>query len=143
MNEKFSAEQKQAMHPSHPRRSVGNQASSVAESHRSWCLLDQGATMRRGLITLSGLGYVMFLWAGLDTGLGVYRTPAYCFLALFCAAAATACASKRVRLWWTVAGLAAIVCGAYGYHQNREWRERLERIRAEQSSSTVQPERNR
>ena len=100
--------------------------------------------MRRGLLILSGFGYAMFLFAGMDTGLGVYRTPAYCFAALACALVAAACAAKRARLYWSIAGIAAIACSLYGYHQNREWRERVERFPVKsQAPPTTQTETNK
>ena len=83
------------------------------------------------MFILSGFGYVIFLIAGMDTGFGVYRTPAYCLAALACALVAAACAAKRPRLYWSIAGIAAIACSLYGYHENRQWRERLERVLAE------------
>ena len=96
------------------------------------------------MLILSGFGYVMFLIAGLDTGLGVYRTPAYCFAALACALVPAVCAAKRTRLYWSIAGIAAIACGLYGYHENRQWRERLERVLAEhQALPTTQMGTNR
>lgn len=76
--------------------------------------------MNRALIILSSFGYVMFLIAGTDTGLGVYQTPAYCFAAFACAAVAAACVSKRARWSWGIAGVAALVFSLYGYHQNTE-----------------------
>jgi hypothetical protein len=88
--------------------------------------------MKRALLILSAFGFVVFLIAGMDTGLGVFRTPAYCFAAVACAVVAAACASKRGRLYWSIAGVAAIACSLYGYHQNNEWRVRLDRIRAQQ-----------
>ena len=100
--------------------------------------------MKRGLLILSGFGYVMFLVAGLDTGLGVYRTPAYCFAALACAVVAAACVAKKPRLYWSIAGVAAVLCSVYGYHQNSEWHETLESIRAQrQSQPAVQTETTR
>ena len=96
------------------------------------------------LLILPVFGYVMFLIAGMDTGLGVYRAPAYCFGAAACALVAAACVSKRQRLYWSIAGVAAIACSLYGYHQNSEWRERLGRVRAQQPPPpTAQTETNR
>ena len=90
--------------------------------------------MKRGLLILSGFGYVMFLVAGIGTGLGVYRTPAYCFGALGCAVVAAMCAAKRPRVYWSIAGAAAIACSLYGYHENYTWRERLERAQLERGA---------
>jgi hypothetical protein len=91
--------------------------------------------MKRALLILSTFGYLMFLIAGLDAGLGVYRTPAYCFAAVVCAIVAAACVSKISRLYWSIAGVAAFGCGLYGIYQNHEWHERLERIQAQQPPS--------
>ena len=91
--------------------------------------------MKRALLILSAFGYLMFLVAGLDTGLGVYRTPAYCFAAVVCAIVAAASVSKRSRLYWSIAAVAALGCSLYGFYQNHEWRERLERVRAQQPPS--------
>jgi len=91
--------------------------------------------MKRALLILSAFGYLMFLIAGLDSGLGVYRTPACCFAAVACAIVAAACVSKGARLYWITAGVAAFGCSVYGFYQNHEWRERLERIQAQQPAS--------
>lgn len=91
----------------------------------------------RALLIMSSFGYAMFLIAGLDTGLGVYRTPAYCFAALACAGVGAACVSMRARWCWGVAGAAAVVCSLYGYRQNDQWREKLAHIRAQQPQSTA------
>ncbi len=100
--------------------------------------------MRHGLLIFSGFGYVMFLIAGMDTGLGVYRTPAYCFAALACALVAAVCAAKKPRLYWSIAGIVAIACSLYGYHENRQWHERIERVRGEhRADPTAQIETNR
>jgi hypothetical protein len=88
--------------------------------------------MRRGLLILSAFGYGMFLIAGVNTGAGVYRTPAFCFAAFACAVVAAACVSNRPRLYWSIAAAAAVVCGVYGYRQNSEWREKLKRAQAQQ-----------
>jgi hypothetical protein len=96
-----------------------------------------GTAMKRDLLILSSFGYVVFLIAGLDTGFGVYRTPAYCFAALACAGVAVACASRRLRWFWGVAGVAAVVCSLYGYRQNDQWRERLAHILAQQPPPTA------
>ena len=98
--------------------------------------------LKRGLLILAAFGYVMFLLAGLDTGLGVFRrTLGYCWAALACALVAIPCASKKLRWFWGIAGVAAIAGNLYGHHQNSEWTERLERVRAQQtppsSSQTV------
>src|ERR1017187_1098937 len=101
-------------------------------------MLDQRATMKRAMLILSAFGYVLFLNFGMDRGLGVfYRTPNYCWAALACAVVAGACVSKRSRWFWGIAGVAAIAGCLYGYHQNSEWRQRLDRIRAQQPPPTV------
>lgn len=101
--------------------------------------------MKRTLLILSAFGYLIFLIAGMDTGLGIYRTPAYCFAAAACAFVAVACVSKSQRWYWGIAGIAAIACSIYGYRQNSEWRERLERIRSQQQPPppAAQTETNR
>ncbi|MBP7826835.1 MAG: hypothetical protein KA236_09830 [Verrucomicrobia bacterium] len=93
---------------------------------------NDGHSLKRKLLFIAGVGYAVFLIAGLDTGLGVYRTPAYCLAALACAVLAAACTTKRPRVYWIIAGIAAILCTVYGYRQNQQWRERLERIKAQQ-----------
>lgn len=84
--------------------------------------------MKRGLLILSAFGYVMFLTAGIDTGLGVYRTPAYCLAAVACAVMGAPCVAKRHRLFALFAGIVAMACSLYGYHQNIQWREKLDRM---------------
>jgi hypothetical protein len=91
--------------------------------------------LTRGLVILAAFGYVMFLLAGMDAGLGVFRrTLGYCWAALACALVAVACAPKKLRWFWGIAAVAAIAGNLYGHHQNREWRERLERARAQQTA---------
>jgi hypothetical protein len=105
-------------------------------------MLGYFARMKRALLILSAFGYLMFLIAGLDTGLGVYCTPAYCFAAVACALVAAFCVSKRARLYWSIAGIAAFACSFFGYYQNYEMHERLERIQAQQPPPS-QTETNR
>src|SRR5258706_9345593 len=100
--------------------------------------------MKRALLILAAFGYVMFFIMGIDTGLGVYRSPSYCWAAFACALVAAACVSKRQRRIWIIAGVIAMAASFYGYHQNNEWRERLERIRTRQAPpSTSQTGMNR
>jgi Gpi18-like mannosyltransferase len=98
--------------------------------------------MKRAILILSVFGYLISLIAGLDTGLGVYCTPAYCFAAVACAFIAAACVTKRARLYWSIAGIAAFGCSLYGFYQNHEMHESLDRIKAQQPSS-AQTETNR
>lgn len=104
--------------------------------------LGRFASMKRALLIFSAFGYLMFLITGLDTGLGVYRSPAYCFAAVACAIVAAACVSKRLRMYWSIAGVVAIGCCLYGFYQNQEWRDRLDRIQSQQPPS-AQMETNR
>jgi hypothetical protein len=90
--------------------------------------------MKRASLILAAFGYIMFLIAGMDTGLGVFRTPIYCWAAFACALIAVLCVSKRHRWFWSIAGVVAIAGSLYGYHQNSEWRQRLERFKAQEST---------
>jgi len=86
----------------------------------------------------------MFVFAGMDTGLGVFRTPAYCWVAIPCALIAAVCSAKRRRWYWIIAGAAAVVCSIYGYQQNSKWRERVEHFPVKQAPPPAeQPESNR
>jgi glucose uptake protein GlcU len=101
--------------------------------------------LKRGMLILAAFGYVIFLLAGMDQGLGVfYRTLGYCWAALACALAGMTCASKKQRWFWGIAGVAAIVGNLYGHYQNGEWSERLARIQAQQKPPpTAQAPTNR
>jgi hypothetical protein len=84
--------------------------------------------MKHALVVTSGIGYLFFLNVGLGTGLGVFRTPAYCFAAFVCALIAMICASKARRWLWIGAAVMAIICSQYGYYMNNKWREKLWRL---------------
>jgi hypothetical protein len=91
--------------------------------------------MRRGLLILAGFGYIMLLMAGMDTGLGVYRTPAYSLASVGCAIIAALCSEQRQRFFWVIAALAAILFSVYGFQQNNQWRERLDRFQKQQNKT--------
>jgi hypothetical protein len=94
--------------------------------------------MKRALLILASFGYVMFLIAGTDTGLGVYRTPAWCFAAVVCAGVAVAYVTAGAKWYWSIAGAAALVLSFYGYHQNDQWREKLSRVQAQHPAPATQ-----
>jgi hypothetical protein len=99
--------------------------------------------MKRALLILSAFGYLMLLMEGTSTGLGVYRTPAYCFAAAACAGLAVVCASGRARWYWSIAAIAALGFGFYGYHKNGERRERLGRYQAQRSPPAIPAQTNK
>src|SRR5579872_6455797 len=84
--------------------------------------------MKRALLILAAIGYFIFFVEGLDTGLGLYRTPSSCWTAAGCAAVAMACCPKRRRWLWSIAGIAAIAGSLYGYHENAKWRAIMDRV---------------
>jgi hypothetical protein len=93
------------------------------------------------VFVLALFGYILFLMEGLSTGLGVYRTPTYCWLAAALAVLAFVFASRPQR-WVAVAALVtAILSALYGYHANATWKERLERVQSRESACMHETEK--
>lgn len=99
---------------------------------------------KRAVFVVALFGYLLFLVEGLTTGLGVYRNPTACWIAVACALVALACSSKTQRWFTGLALIFAVVGSLYGYHKNAEWKHKLDRIRAQKpTQAQSQQETNR
>ncbi|MCP5524392.1 MAG: hypothetical protein H7A46_22915 [Verrucomicrobiales bacterium] len=90
--------------------------------------------LKLAVFCLAMFGCVLFLLHGLDTGLGVYRKPTFCWIsACFAFLAFLAAEGPRRRV--ALAALVVAVLGSvYGYYANNAWREKLERVQAQESA---------
>lgn len=98
--------------------------------------------LKLAVFCLAMFGYVLFLLHGLDTGLGVYRKPTFCWIAAGFAFLAFLAAEKP-RRWFALAALVVAVLGScYGYYANHAWREKLERAQAQESAYVFSNDRD-
>jgi hypothetical protein len=81
--------------------------------------------VRSAVLILAAFSYILLIMEGLSNGLGVYRKPIFCWIALGCAAVGARLSPKTYQWFWAFAVVFAIGAGLFDHYKNNEWHRKL------------------